>query len=582
MELFPGLAIIIVVLLAIIIIIIVAVAVNNGTKNAPIDNICTTQSDCKQGFVCVHDTSTNTNICKAGLGIICNSDADCTPDLICDSISKVCSVGATSTVSQKTSYHSRKLHKVPVPETSKIICSNAIPLNTTDSNIMEINAETPNNIPLEIVPLNIISSELPTSNNIVSDAMELGTEIIVPDAIVPDTIVPDTIVPDIIVPDTIVPNITPNIIIPNIISSNTKDIVSHNLNGEIAGLNIIELGVKSNIIATQSPTKLDILSNTPITGSPMYSGKSVRKPTRRMVIRGDQSVTPLTGTNPNNNEVIPNIIPRAGRRNESYLEGASIDNELNSGGDYSDAPFDIRSAETTKDVPIQKEYPITSVSSPCEERDGVYYCRNNKNETISDVSHSPVIDVCSYSNATVFLLDDGNIICEINSSETKQRHKTFNNIRLSKITSFNGYLYGIGVDKNLYTLPNNLFPTTNWIWTLAEWAPKCIEHISSTHDSTHLWMQTLASGYLYSSPNKIVLETSHSGLRRVYGRNIDHYIDINPVKYTATIYPGKTVFHNIYDGALSYYDEVIAIHPSESSEYKGISIVNWRPYYIRM
>jgi hypothetical protein len=38
---------------------------------------------------------------------------------------------------------------------------------------------------------------------------------------------------------------------------------------------------------------------------------------------------------------------------------------------------------------------------------------------------------------------------------------------------------------------------------------------------------------------------------------------------------------NIIDGALSYYDEVIGIRPSDIDKYRAVVIVNWKPYYIK-
>lgn len=254
------------------------------------------------------------------------------------------------------------------------------------------------------------------------------------------------------------------------------------------------------------------------------------------------------------------------------LEVQSVDDEINSNGDNIDGPFDVRSGESTADCSI------SSVSTPCQEKEGVYYCRNTQATNVTD-PHSSVIDVCSYSNATVFLLADGNIICEI--VDTKRRYRAANNIILRRIVSFDGYLYGIGKDNILYTLPNKSFPTTNWFWTRVNWAPDMIKHISTTHSSSHLWIQTYTKGYLYHSSAKVAFETEYINGKRVYGRDVDHYIDIDSVKFTGAIYPNKMLVNNIYDAALSYYDEIIAIHPNERDQYNGITIVNWQPYYIR-
>ena len=157
-------------------------------------------------------------------------------------------------------------------------------------------------------------------------------------------------------------------------------------------------------------------------------------------------------------------------------------------------------------------------------------------------------------------------------------------------------MYGIGSDDRLYTLPNSYFVTYNWIWSSADWAPHDIKHISTTHDSSHMWIQTDSIGIIYSDPSTIVSKIlypnndptaydtpSHKLLRkRVYGRDTQHYIDINRQNYTARVHPSNTLVNNVFDAALSYYDEVMAIHPSDRQEYRGITIVNWLPYYIRV
>ena len=62
-----------------------------------------------------------------------------------------------------------------------------------------------------------------------------------------------------------------------------------------------------------------------------------------------------------------------------------------------------------------------------------------------------MIDICSYSNVTVYLLDNSHIICENNESGNK--YEVTNNIRFVKITSFGGYLYGIDINHKLRSLP---------------------------------------------------------------------------------------------------------------------------------
>ena len=345
--------------------------------------------------------------------------------------------------------------------------------------------------------------------------------------------------------------------------------------------------LSSKKVLTQSCTPLSVDRSMIISVSP-----SNRKPTQRMIVRSDvnESVTPLTDFyEPINgsrevtsgSREITVVTPKieASRSIQPFrripTDITSIDDEINSDGTRIDGPFDIKSGESTIDDVVG------SVSTPCEEKSGIYYCRSNKAETVdTHIDHSPVIDVCSYSNATVFLLKDGHIICQLNN-ELKQRYRTSNNIPLSRITSFDGYMYGISTNRKLYTLPNRYFSINNWVWNLVEWAPEDVRHISTTHNSSHIWIQTSTYGYLYSEPNVLLFKIPYTLMKRVYGRDVDHYIDINHMNYSAIIHPGGTVVRDVYDGALSYYDEIIAIHPSERNKYHGITIVNWKPYYIQ-
>lgn len=347
-------------------------------------------------------------------------------------------------------------------------------------------------------------------------------------------------------------------------------------------------------LAVTPPQSCTPLTNDVKSATTPVTSHSERKPTIRPIMNKTveiDSVTPLTdfrvvtghgiaSTTANSRSVViqrtPQGIQQRSRTNQAP-DVTPIDDEINSDGTRSDAPFDVRSGASTPDSTR-----VGHVSTPCEERDGVFYCRSNKASALDgNIDHSPVINVCSYSNATVFLLMNGNAICEVDSGTAKKRYRATNSVTLQQMTSYDGYLYGVSSDHKLYTLPNSHFTNTNWIWNLVDWAPDNVIHISSTHDASHLWIQTDTHGYLYGSSGSLISKISYIGMRRVYGRNVNHYLDIDDNKYTATIYPGNTIVNNIVDAALSYYDEVVAIHPSEATEYRGVTIVNWKPYYIR-
>jgi hypothetical protein len=316
----------------------------------------------------------------------------------------------------------------------------------------------------------------------------------------------------------------------------------------------------------------------------------------RLVITNRQSkvegITPLTDIITSRAPTLPPVIHRGVTRavipqvrRPVQDEVTSLDDEVNSGGRIRDGAFDIHSGLSTADS--------ESVSTPYEERDGACYCRKNiLPRQGSEVGHAAVIDVCSYSNATIFLLEDGNIISELSGVAPKEtqshqafnltkRHRVINNVLLLRVTSFNGYLYGVGADAKVYTLPNTYFSTTNWVWTLADWAPTGITQISSTYDNAYLWLQTTDTGYLYNKPGVLSATLPYVGKKRVYGKDMHHYLDINQTAFSAVVHPSGTIIHDIYDGALSYYDDVTAIRPSERAQYRRIAIINWKPYYVQ-
>ena len=257
---------------------------------------------------------------------------------------------------------------------------------------------------------------------------------------------------------------------------------------------------------------------------------------------------------------------------------SSDDDEENSDGERFDQPFDIRSDETDDN----------SVSTPCMEKNGIYYCRNNSIPVVKNpdgMTHSsPVIDVCSYSNATVFLLADGHVICEIeacDSNASTHRYRTNNSVMLSRIFSYDGYLYGLSRTGKLYSLPNGYFSSSNWMWKPVTWGPENIVWASCTYNNSHLWLQTATNGYLYGSKSALISQVEYVNKRRILGKDLKHYIDIDSATHTALVVPSGEKLTGIIDAALSYYDEVVPITLQEIKQYWGIRMVNWKPYYLR-
>ncbi len=314
----------------------------------------------------------------------------------------------------------------------------------------------------------------------------------------------------------------------------------------------------------------------------------------------DQTLTPTTTVAPSiatpsivtpsrdvrtQNSHIYGMPPQGINKNRSIYQIQSNNNmvihspETNSDGEYSDKGIDVLSGVTTRDHD-------EDISTPYEEQNGVFICHTN-NDT---VPHTGIIDVCSYSNGTIFLTKDHKIICEmLNDNEQKIKFEVSCNVKLSRVVPFNGYLYGVGEDKKLYNLPNNYFDSNSdtkiWEWNIVPWAPQNIDHISVTLDSLLLWLQSNGVGKLYKDPHDVMhsQKLSNNSIKRNYGKDDKHYVEINQTNFT-----GKKVSNNgeehlnqVWDGVLDYYDKLYTITPMDRNKYRRINIVNWKPYYIQ-
>lgn len=246
-------------------------------------------------------------------------------------------------------------------------------------------------------------------------------------------------------------------------------------------------------------------------------------------------------------------------KSSSDFSSYTDDSEINSVGDSCDLPFDIHS-------PISE----CSVSIPYSEKSGKVYC---KKEIISTGSNCVIVDVCSYSDMTIFLMDNGKFIVEREHSRTKIQ----SNVVLTKISSFQGYLYGISEAGELYRLQDA--EDKIWIWSKIKWCSENIIDINSTFDGSKLWIQTEEKAYLYSDENVSEKIEFSKHKRRVYGKNHRHYVDIDMKTLSAKTSDGRK-YDNVSYAALDYYDEVVTIPLDEKHKFKSIVIVDWKPFYL--
>ena len=255
--------------------------------------------------------------------------------------------------------------------------------------------------------------------------------------------------------------------------------------------------------------------------------------------------------------VIKNFIDR---QNAMYESPNSTDDEINSNGSDYDEPFDIKSADTEDEEIFMTEF----------------------NNSIK------IYDAVSYSHYIIYILPldnhDGAAHRSILvlQSHTNEQRKIHNNIGIEKIVTSNGYLFAISKGL-LYKLPMNMFEDIVWEWervNLPLIQPFYITHISATYDEKHIWIADTEKGYLLESNRyKIVNFEKIKGVRN-YGLNKDRYIEISNDNI-ATMYPERIIYENVADGILSYHNEPILLRLAETKRYTKISLVNWKPLYIR-
>lgn len=263
------------------------------------------------------------------------------------------------------------------------------------------------------------------------------------------------------------------------------------------------------------------------------------------------------------------IIPKKVRKLH-YSSEESMDDEINSEGSQSDPVFDIVSLSTeSSESSESEENSEISISTPYVENKGNYLCKA--------VDDNTVLDVCSYSVYNVFLLENTDIVLQ--HIDTKEKNKIGNNIPLQNIVSYNGYLYGLGTDNALYMLPTSYFTTNYWIWKPVKWAPVDIIHMSTTQDFQYLWLQTNEEGYLYQN-NKLVKQELAPYIR-VYGSDINNYLEYDAKTSSIYIYPSRQVIQNVVGGAMDYYNSVTTLSKSQASNFRKVVIVNWQPFFIR-
>lgn len=233
--------------------------------------------------------------------------------------------------------------------------------------------------------------------------------------------------------------------------------------------------------------------------------------------------------------------------------------------------FNVESAPTRAEMVVDFRTPTPQeVDSPFKRirRDMVMSRGNTK--------QSPVIDVTSYSNAVLALMKDGNIIRETDD----QRDVVANNIKLKRLESFNGTLYGISVDGRVFSLNNDTFGTRKWMWNLTSF-PTGVIHTSATHDGRHFWVQTSTDGLLYDRKLRVKENVDMRGKKRVYGGDKDIYVEIDTQNNTATLQPNNETVRNVAGAVITHDNHLKTLKPSQTRLFSDIRLINWTPAYIK-
>ena len=253
-----------------------------------------------------------------------------------------------------------------------------------------------------------------------------------------------------------------------------------------------------------------------------------------------------------------------------------------------DAPFDMRSNTSSCD------FSCNSPGTPYTEGSHAYYCQHRdvsgkvvltkegSDHVVIKEKRLPVVDVCSYSESVVYLMENGDIINELPNGKKMQ---VKNNVKLDRLEFFAGYLHGVG-NGTLYRLDNSAYTTDSkkWTWESCEWSPIGILFTSATFDGNYLWLQTAEVGMLFDNEHKVVDEEypNDNGkiIKRYYGVDRKNYLRVDEDTCTAVSKPDDRPMHGVCGGVLTYHGEVIPITEDMRKKYSHARLVRWKPHFI--
>ena len=217
-------------------------------------------------------------------------------------------------------------------------------------------------------------------------------------------------------------------------------------------------------------------------------------------------------------------------------------------------------------------YLINRVSKPSSfektERGGRYQVSKNED----------IIDVINYSDTIVYLYKDGTL------SSGKELHSDTpiaTKLRFSGLAIYDGYLIGLSNGK-IYNLDTDTYENSRWKF-IKYLEVNNVERIGSTLSGEAFYYQTKDTIMLITS-NGTKSTPFPSDMKRVYGYDVETYIDINLVQKTAVFYPSGKKYEDVLDAVIDTHGNVITLTVSDgiTKGYSGLKMVNWNPYHLKM
>lgn len=233
------------------------------------------------------------------------------------------------------------------------------------------------------------------------------------------------------------------------------------------------------------------------------------------------------------------------------------------------------------EVPVQYRYE-TDV-------DDEYLFGTTRNSSIRGVTVSSegrkILDLCHFSSYIIYLHEGGYVTRETISKEKIEGNEKVPvkmNIKPTLLNKFRGNLYSI-MNGRLYSLEISTLSSNLWKWNPCDWSPLNIVNMTSTGDGKNLYLQTNESDILYDSNLDEISRTIHSGKNRVYGYDLQTYIDIDTTTQSGIFHYGsrQEMLTNIVDAVILHTGKVVSLSTSESELYLRLRVIQWRPWYIK-